>query len=238
LKPEKGGVAVRDEVGALVEGSEQGSGGVAANENVSAGEEVGWNGGGRGRGLRCVVSGGGWDEKMMGLKKVWGKRGIDRGVKGGGGLGGKGEVVAIGGLGRGDVKGLSGSSPKAEEDPGKMVVPVGGGSTGGEGGLETAVKALDETVGLGMIGGGGVVCDVEKGAKVGPEGGGELRTTVRGDVARHTVARDPVVNEVGGSGSGGEGNGVDPAGGAVHDGEKMGVSLGGRERTNQVDVKV
>jgi len=58
-----------------------------------------------------------------------------------------------------------------------------------------------------------------------------LRTSIRGDVARYTVAGDPVVNEggcTGGGGSGGEGNGVDPAGGVVHDGEKMGVSLGGR----------
>jgi len=161
LKPEKGGVAVQDEVGALVEWNEHGSGGVAANENMCAGEEVGRNGGGRGRVLRGVVSGRGGDEKIIGLEKVRGKRGIDWGIRGGGGLSGKGEVVAVGGLGRGDVRGLSGSSPKAEEDPGKVVVPVGGGSTGGEGRLEMAVKVLDETVKLGMIGGGGVMCDVE-----------------------------------------------------------------------------
>lgn len=57
---------------------------------------------------------------------------------------------------------------------------------------------------MGVIGSGGMMGNVEKGAEVGPEGGSELRAAVRSDVGGNTVVGDPVVDEglcaVGGGG--------------------------------------
>lgn len=111
-----------------------------------------------------------------------------------------------------------------------MMKPVAGGSTGTEGGLEAAVETLHETIGLGVIGGGRMMGDVEGLAEVGPEAGSELRAAIGGEVGRDAKASDPVVNEgVGavGGGGGGERNGFTPAGGAIHDGEEVGMACRG-----------
>ena len=47
-------------------------------------------------------------------------------------MGGKSEVGTVEGLGRGEVGNFSRSGSEAEEDPGEMVEPVGGGGTGPE----------------------------------------------------------------------------------------------------------
>ena len=73
--------------------------------------------------------------------------------------------------------------------------PVSIGGAGTEGGFQVAVKEFNQTVGLGMIGGGRLVSDVEKAAEVKPERGGKLRALVRGDDGGNTKAGDPGVNE-------------------------------------------
>ena len=122
-----------------------------------------------------------------------------------------------------------------------MVEPVGGGSAGAEGRLEAAVEAFHEAVGLRVVGGGGVVVDVEGLAEVVPEGGGELRAKVRCDEGGDAVAGDPVADEgvgaVGGVGRG-EGDGIWPAGGAVHNGEAVVVAGRGGKGANKVKVNV
>ena len=54
-----------------------------------------------------------------------------------------------------------------------------------EGGLEAVVKALNKTIGLRMVGSGGLMSDVEEAAKVKPKSRCELGTTVRSDNGRH-----------------------------------------------------
>ena len=61
------------------------------------------------------------------------------------------------------------------------------------------MEAFYKTVGLGVIGGGGLVRDVEMRAEGDPQSRGELRTTVRGDSIWHTKGGDPVVNQSGGT---------------------------------------
>jgi hypothetical protein len=57
------------------------------------------------------------------------------------------------------------------------------------------VEAFNEAVGLGVIGSGGMMGNVEKGAEGGPEVGSELGATVRSDVGGDAVVGDPVVDE-------------------------------------------
>ena len=115
------------------------------------------------------------------------------------------------------------------------MVPGGSGGTGAEGSFKAAVKALYETVGLRVVGGGRVVGDVELLAEVRPKGRGELRATIRGDVGGNTKAGDPLMNEgLGTVGGGGrcQRNGLHPACGAVYDGEEVGVACRWRQRTH------
>jgi hypothetical protein len=93
-------------------------------------------------------------------------------------LGGEGEVGTVEMLGRGEVGELRRSGAEAEEDPGEMVIPVGGGGTGAEGGFEAAVESFNEAVGLWVVGGGGIVLNVEGQAEVIPKGRGKLWSTV------------------------------------------------------------
>ena len=72
-------------------------------------------------------------------------------------------------LGRGSVGILSRCSTETEEDPGKMMKPVGGSRPSTEGSLEAVMKALNKTVGLRMVGSGGLMSDVEKMTEVEPE---------------------------------------------------------------------
>ena len=59
-----------------------------------------------------------------------------------------------------------------------MVVPVSASGAGPEGVLEAAVEAFDEAVGLGMVGGGWAVLDVQLVAEARPKGRGELGASV------------------------------------------------------------
>jgi hypothetical protein len=59
-----------------------------------------------------------------------------------------------------------------------VVDPVRRGAAGPEGVLQTAVEAFYHPVGLGMVGSGLVVLDVEQAAEGGPKGGGELGPAV------------------------------------------------------------
>ena len=107
-----------------------------------------------------------------------------------------------------------------------MVKPVSSRRTSPKSIFEAAVKTFDEPIGLRMVGGGGAVLDVELGTKAVPESRGELRAPVRGDGGGYSKAGNPVVNEGGGTSigsGGGEGNGFWPTGGAVNNGEEMGM---------------
>ena len=103
------------------------------------------------------------------------------------------------------------------------------------------MEAFYKTVGLGVIGGGGLVRDVEMRAEGDPQSRGELRTTVRGDSIWHTKGGDPVVNQSGGTvhrRGGGQGNGLRPTGSVVNNGEEVGVTRRGGEGTNQINMNV
>ena len=107
-----------------------------------------------------------------------------------------------------------------------MVKPVRSCRTSPKSILEAAVETFNEPIGLRMVGSGGAVLDVELAAKAVPESGGELRASVRGDGGGHSKAGNPVVNEgscTSISSGGGEGNSFRPTGGAVNDGEEMGM---------------
>ncbi len=56
--------------------------------------------------------------------------------------------------------------------------PVWGSAAATEGGLEAAMKAFKDTVGLGMKSSGGDGGDVEEGGKIGPKGGNKLGTAI------------------------------------------------------------
>jgi hypothetical protein len=82
-----------------------------------------------------------------------------------------------------------------------------------------------------MIGGGGLMMNIEKGAKVGPKGGSELWTTVGCDDGGQSEVGNPGVEESGGAiGGGGRGKWdyFWPACVAVDDGEKVSVTMGRR----------
>ena len=100
-------------------------------------------------------------------------------------LRGKSKVRTINGLGRGSVGILSRCSTETEEDPGKMMKPVGGSRPSTEGSLEAVMKALDQAIRLRMISSSRLVGDIEEVAKMEPKGRGELWATIRGDNGRH-----------------------------------------------------
>ena len=98
------------------------------------------------------------------------------------------------------------------------------------------VEALYQAVGLRMIGGGGLVGDIEEVTEVKPKGGGELGTPVRSNDGGNPESGDPGVNEGGctisGSGGGGERGSFRPAGGLVNDGEEICIVRGGKQGAN------
>jgi hypothetical protein len=103
------------------------------------------------------------------------------------------------------------------------------------------VEAFKETIRLRVIGGGGLVMDVEEGTEGFPEGGSKLWATIRGDDGRDTEARDPCGEEGLGtisSGGGGKWDNFWPSSGAVYDGEKVGETMGGRKWANQIHMDV
>ena len=73
--------------------------------------------------------------------------------------------------------------------------PISRGGASPEGGLEAAVKALNQTIGLGMIGGGRLMGDVKETAQVKPKSRCKLGTTIRGDNGRNTKSGDPGMYE-------------------------------------------
>ena len=79
------------------------------------------------------------------------------------------EISSIDCLSRGKVGICGRSGTETEKDPGKVVKPVSSGRPGTEGGLEAVMKALNKTVGLRMVGSGGLMSDVEKMTEVEPE---------------------------------------------------------------------
>lgn len=136
----------------------------------------------------------------------------------------KGKVGAIEGLGRRDVRGRGWGGAEAEEDPGKVVVPVSAGGAGPECIFKAAVETFHKAIRLGVVGGGRAVLNVECSAQAVPEGRGELWATVRGDSGGNAEAGNPVVNKGGGAGVGGgrgEGNCLRPSGSAVNDSEEV-----------------
>ena len=101
-----------------------------------------------------------------------GKRNERRGKRGQGSrkkLRRKCEVSSVDCLSRREVGIRSKSGTETEKDPGKVVKPVSSGRPGTEGGLEAVMKALNKTVGLRMVGSGGLMSDVEKMTEVEPE---------------------------------------------------------------------
>ena len=144
-------------------------------------------------------------------------------------------------LSRRDVGGFSRRGAETEEDPGKMVEPVSGGAAGPEGSFQPAVKSFHEAVGLRMVGGGGLMRDVEARAERSPESRGELRTSVGSDDVRYTKTSNPMMHQGGGTvigGGGGQRNSLRPTGGSVDDGEQVGVARRGRKGTYQVHMNV
>jgi hypothetical protein len=103
------------------------------------------------------------------------------------------------------------------------------------------VETFNETIGLGMIGSGGLVVNIEERAKVGPEGGSKLRATVRSNNSRKTKAGNPGGEEGGGAvggGSRGKWDNFRPSGGAVNDGEEVSETVGRRKWANEVNMNV
>ncbi len=127
------------------------------------------------------------------------------------------------------VGGLGRCVAQAEENPGKVVVPVGGSSVSTKGILEAAMEPLHHAIRLGVIGSGGVMCDVEEGAKMGPQSRGELRASVGGDMRRNTMASNPVMYQGRSAVCGGgrrQGDSIRPAGSPVQGAETRGRLFG------------
>ena len=158
-----------------------------------------------------------------------------------GGVGGKGKINTIEGLGWGNVGSSSRSSTDAEKDPREMVKPVSSRCTSSKSIFEAVVKRFDESIGWRMVGGGGAVLDMELATKAVPESRGELRAPVRGDGVGYSKTGNPVVNEGGCTsigGGGGEGNSFWPTGSAVNNGEEMGMLGGGRKGAYKIHMNV
>jgi len=90
-------------------------------------------------------------------------------------------------------------------------------------------------------GGCGDVGKVQKGTNLGPNGGSELRTTVRSDGVWNTETGNPRGTEsfctCRGCG-GGKGNSLWPSRGSINHGEDVGFPLRGRKGANNVNVDV
>ena len=247
LKLKVVGRTAKDTVRTIIERGERGDMTVTANQDKIGGEKVGRQGGGRLTSRGCIVAGRSGSESRHAVAEVI-KKGRRRNVGGVGGGRGSGEELtrknkrrAVNGLSRGGGVVVAGSGPKAEEYPGQLRRPGRSCGAGPQGILEAAVDPLHHAVGSRMIGGGGDVSDVKEGGERGPEAGGKLRSTIRGDVGRHSEAGDPGGEEGCGAGGGGgfvERDGFHPASRAVNDRENVCVSLGGGKGANQVDVDV
>ena len=88
------------------------------------------------------------------------------------------------------------------------------------------MKTLNQTIGLGMICGSGLVSDNEEAAKMKPKGGCELGAAVRSDNRRNTKSGDPGMNKGGSAIScrgGRERYSFRPARGAVNDSKEIGI---------------
>ena len=97
------------------------------------------------------------------------------------------------------------------------------------------MEAFHQTVGLGVIGGGGLVRDIEVRTERDPQVRGELWATVRSDSVWHTKTGDPMMNQSGSTvrcHGGGQGNGLRPTGSAVNNSEEVGVARRGGEGAN------
>ena len=142
-----------------------------------------------GRSRNMMLSGRGGKE--VGGRKEGGGKGR-RGWKGiSKELGRKSEIHPIDSLGRRNVGVFSRGGAEAEKYPGKMMKPVSRSGASPESGLEAAVKGLDKTIGLGMIGGGRLMGDVKETTQVKPKSRCKLGTTIRGDNGRNTKSGDP-----------------------------------------------
>ena len=132
-------------------------------------------------------------------------------------------------LRRRNVGAISRGGAETEKNPGKMVVPVSHSAAGKESGHEMAVEPFHKTVGLGMVGGGRLVRDVEVRAEGNLQGRGELGLRLEVIISGTPKTRNPVVNQSGGTvrrHGGGQRNGFRPARSAVNKGEEVGVSRG------------
>ena len=105
-----------------------------------------------------------------------------------------------------------------------------------------AVASFHHTVGLRMVGGGEAVLDTLLLADVGPDGGGELMSLVRGELSWHAKAHHPCGDEGIGAHRGLhvlEGDSLNPAGSAINHREEVSAAIvccG--ERANQVHLVV
>ena len=91
-----------------------------------------------------------------------------------------------------------------------------------------------------MVGRGHGVLGPEEVAELLPEGAGELAAAVRDDALRDAVVLDPAGDEGVGTlrcGDALEWDGNQPAGEPVNDSEQVGMALGRRQRTDDVDVQ-
>ena len=88
------------------------------------------------------------------------------------------------------------------------------------------MKTLNQTIGLGMICGSGLVSDNKEAAKMKPKGRCELGAAVRSDNRRNTKSGDPGMNKGGSAIScrgGRERYSFRPARGAVNDSKEIGI---------------
>ena len=90
------------------------------------------------------------------------------------------------------------------------------------------MEPLNQAVALRVVGGGLHVLDVQQAAEGGPERGGELAASVRGDGRRHAKAGDPSSEEgvcaVGGGG-GAQPDRLSPAGRPINDSKQISEPL-------------
>ena len=153
--------------------------------------------------------------------------------------GGDGERRSQHELGGGGIQICLDGGPQAQQHPRQLVVPVHGGEARLQGFLEAAVQALHEPIALRVEGGRRVQVYPQGCGHGGPQGGGELSTTVRSYQARQAKPRNPVEEEGSADGDGGgvgDGDRLRPPGETVHDGEEMGETVGRRQRAHQVQM--
>ena len=132
-KGRKGGISTDENMRSIVKSSRNGKRRWGRSRNMMLSRRGGKEGGGR---------------KEGGGKGRRGWKGISKE------LGRKSEIHPIDSLGRRNVGVFSRGGAEAEKYPGKMMKPVSRSGASPKSGFEAAVKALDQTIGLGMIGSG------------------------------------------------------------------------------------